>query len=141
MIELFMLDAVDKTHITLCSVSVEENKGTSFCFFLFIFPIFSEHVIFVCFFLGCSIIFLGLVFMQVNRPNIIQFRQLFGNCFLHPINFDSHPTKILKSHSTLFHTFAYGFQYPEVIFIHSGFRNPEGYFHILFKLPDGHIWK
>ena len=64
-----------------------------------------------------------------------------GNCFLHPINFDSHPTKILKSYSTLFHTFAYGFQYPEVIFIYYGFRNLEGYFHISFKLPDGHIWK
>ena len=84
---------------------------------------------------------LGVSAETIFIVNIHQSKPFCGNCFLHPINFDSHPTKILKSNSTLFHTFAYGFQYPEVIFTHSGFWNPEGYFHISFKLPDGHIRK
>ena len=69
---------------------------------------------------------------QLKRP-----RQLLPA----PNQFWFAPNENFKIRFCPFHIFAYEFQYLEVIFIHSRFRNLEGHFHISFKLLDGHIWK
>ena len=44
--------------------------------------------------------FIGLSYEDWMRCFFLHFYK--GNCFLHPINFDSHPTKILKLHFAIF---------------------------------------